>query len=250
MDLQSADIYIEALASKAGLALVDDSSQLKTQMIIILLFLFLVFVVLDVATTQWLIIHSPGGIINEINPIGILLYENLGSAAMIFPKFILFIIFAVMAVVFTMKYSHIKWFVEMSQALVLIQVALSLIVSFNNFVAILAVLYVGGTWPLAIIPKNVAILGIFVADVGLGAIFANGIMYMWGLTRKTMHLKVFVGLLVFITPVLLFSEGFRVYLWLFAVYIASASSALGIAFYITESKKVTRKDQVTLDQRN
>lgn len=205
-------------------------------MIIILLFLFLVFVVLDVASTQWLILNSPGGIVNEINPIGILLYNNFGAAAMIFPKFILFIVFAVMSVFFTIRFSHIKWFVEVSQSLVLIQVALSLIVTFNNFVAILAVLFVKGFWPIVNIPRNVAALGIFVADMGLGAVFANGIMYMWGLTKKNMHLKVFVGLLVFITPVLLFAEGFRVYLWLFAVYVASASTVLGIGFYITEAQ--------------
>lgn len=213
-------------------------------MIITLLFLFLLFVILDVATTQWLILNSPGGIVNEINPIGILLYNNFGSTAMIFPKFILFVVFASMAVFFAVRYSHIKWFVEVTQTLVLIQIAVSLVVTFNNFIAILGVLFVSGFWPIVHVPKDMAIASIFIADLGLGAALANGLMYMWGLTRKTLHLKVFLGLVVFTGPVLLFAEGFRVHLALFAVYIAASSTALAIGFYVSEGKRM-RKEGVT-----
>ncbi|MBI4258210.1 MAG: hypothetical protein HY619_04570 [Thaumarchaeota archaeon] len=224
----------------------EDNTRLKTQMIVTLLFLFLVFVVIDVASTQWLILNSPGGLVNEVNPIGILLYSNFGAAGIIFPKFGLFTIFAAMAILFSTRYAHLKWFIEATQALVLIQFALSLIVSFNNFIAILAVLYVIGQWPIANITKEMAVMGIYAADLGLGAIFANGIMYIWGLTRKTLHVKVFLGLFIFITPLLLFSDGFRSYLWLFAIYVASASTALGIGFYISEGTKMSRDDTPSL----
>ncbi len=215
--------------------------QLNTQMMITLLFLFLGFVVVDVATTQWLILNSPGGMVNEINPIGILLYNSFGAAGMIFPKFVMFILFAAMTMYFTARFSYIRWFVEVAQTLLLAQVALSLIVSFNNFVAILAVLFVKGQWPIANITRQVAVLGIFLADIALGSIFANGIMYMWGMTRRAMHLKVFVGLLVFITPVLLFSGGFRTQLWVFALYVAAASTALGLGFYLTEVSRSLKR---------
>lgn len=219
---------------------------MKTQMILTLLFLFLVFVVTDVASTQWLIFNSPGGIVNEVNPIGVLLYNNFGAAGMIFPKFGLFVIFALMAVFFASKFSHIRWFVEATQTLVLMQVALSLIISFNNFVAILAVLYVNGQWPIANITKEIAVIGIYAADLGLGAIFANGIMYIWGLTRKMLHAKVFLGLWIFITPLLLFSDGFRSYLWLFGIYVAAASTALGLGFYLTEGSRIARANAAPL----
>lgn len=208
--------------------------KLRSQMIVTLLFLFLFFVVMDVATTEWLARNSPGGIVNEVNPIGIVLYKSLGSAGMIFVKFGLFAIFAAMATYFPIKHADKKWFVEVTQALVLIQIAISVVVTFNNFIAILATYYVIGVWPLVQITLQEAVLGIYAADLGLGAVFANGVMYMWGIRRGRTHLKVFVSLMVFITPVLLFSGGFRTEIWLFAMYITSASVAIGLFFYITE----------------
>ncbi len=177
---------------------------------------------------------------NEANPIGILLYKNFGSAGLIFTKTGLFIIFASLMVFFLTKYPTIKWFVELCESLVLIQIAISLIVTFNNFIAILAVLYVHGQLLPAYVSKEVAVTLIYLADLGLGATFANGIMYMWGVKAQKTHLRVFTGLLLFITPLLLFSEGFRTYLWLFGIYVASASTSLGIGFYITESAKIRK----------
>ncbi len=221
----------------------QDGGNLRVQMMIILLFLFLFFVALDVFTTQWLILNSPGSIVNEINPVGVLLFQVFGSAGMIFPKFGLFVVFASLAMYFTVKHSKVKWFVEASQMLVLVQVAISLIVTFNNFVAILATLFVKGPWPMVLIDRQTATVGIYLADLALGASFANGLMYIWGLTRRMVHLKVFIGLILFVSPVLLFAEGFRVHLWLFALYVASASSALGLSFYMSESKYLRVRSQ-------
>lgn len=206
------------------------------QMLITLLFLFLAFVVIDVVSTVWLVQHTPGGIENEINPTGILLYDSFGSGGMIFAKFGLFILFAGMAMLFSWKYTEIKWFLEVTQTLVLIQIAISLVVSFNNFIAILATYYVGGVWPLVNLSAQEAVVGIYAADLMLGAAFANGMMYTWGVVRKETHLKVFVSLMVFITPVLLFAAGFRTNLWAFGLYVASASAAVGLFFYGTEAK--------------
>lgn len=203
-------------------------------MIITLLFLFLLFVVMDVATTEWLVANSPGGLVNEVNPVGIALYGAFGSAGMILAKFGLFAIFAALAIYFPNRYANRKWFVEVTQTLVLIQIAISVVVTFNNFIAILATYYARGVWPLVQITLQGAVLGIYAADLGLGAIFANGVMYMWGIRNARTHLKVFVCLMVFITPVLLFAGGFRTEIWLFATYITSASVAIGLFFYITE----------------
>lgn len=208
----------------------------KAQVLIPLLFLFLVFVVLDVASTVWLINNAPGGLEDEVNPAGVALYSGLGAAGLIFPKFGLFILFAGMTVYFSQKYGERGWFLEASQTLVLAQIALSLIVSFNNFIAILGVYYVNGVWPLVNIPPNVTVLAIYASDLGLGAIFANGVMYIWGVRNLQTHLKVFVSLMVLVTPILLFSSGFRTNIWLFGIYVASASSAIGLFFYGTEEK--------------
>jgi len=208
------------------------------QMIVPLLFLFLFFVGIDVATTEWLINNSPGGIINELNPAGVLLYTKFGSAGMIATKFGLFIVFALMAMFFSTKYAEKRWFAEVTQTLVLTQIAISIVVSFNNFAAVLASLYVAGAWPLVQLSLQAIVIGIYVADLALGAIFANGIMYMWGVRRLQTHLKVFVSLMVFITPVLLFAAGFRTEIWLFGVYVTSASAALGLFFYATEGRAI------------
>ena len=122
------------------------------------------------------------------------------------------------------------------RAEVLAQIALSLVVSFNNFIAILGVYYVNGVWPLVNIPTNVAVMAIFLSDLGLGAIFANGIMYIWGVRNLNTHLKVFVSLMVLVTPVLVFSAGFRTDVWLLGIYVTSASAAIGLFFYGTEEK--------------
>lgn len=205
-------------------------------MLLTLLFLFLLFVGTDVVSTVWLAQHTPGGIQNEINPVGVLLYDAFGSGGMIFAKFGLFVLFAGMAVFFSWKHSEVKWFLEVTQTLVLIQIAISLVVSFNNFVAILATYYVGGIWPLVNLSPQEAVLGIYLADLLLGAAVANGIMYTWGIVSRQTHLKIFVSLMVFITPVLLFSPGFRASITLFVLYVASASTAVGLFFYATEAK--------------
>jgi hypothetical protein len=43
-------------------------------------------------------------------------------------------------------------------------------------------------------------------------------------------------MILFVSPVMLFAEGFRVYVWLYVAYVASAALALGIAFYLSEAK--------------
>lgn len=208
----------------------------RTQLLVTLLFLFLVFVALDVATTIWLVGHTPGGIENELNPTGILLYNSFGAAGMIFPKFGLFILFAGMAIYFSSKHADKPWFLEATQVLILVQVALSLVVSFNNFIAILATFYVQGAWPLLSLNQQEVVLGIYGADLLLGAALANGILYIWGVGGKLTHMKVFVSLMVFVTPLLLFSAGFRESIWLFATYVVSASSAVGLFYYSTETR--------------
>ncbi|MDG6902720.1 MAG: hypothetical protein JRM80_12290 [Nitrososphaerota archaeon] len=216
----------------------DGDPRPKAQLLVPLLFLFLVFVIFDVGSTVWLINNSPGGLENEVNPAGVALYSSFGAAGLIFPKFALFILFAGMTVYFAQRYSQVRWFVEASQTLVLAQIALSLVISFNNFIAILGVYFVNGIWPIVNIPPNMAVLAIYASDLGLGAIFANGVMYIWGIRRVQTHLKVIVSLMVLITPVLLFAAGFRTDIWLFGIYVASASTAIGLFFYGTEEKGI------------
>jgi len=214
----------------------EAASSSRARILVPLLFLFLVFVVLDVASTVWLINHAPGGLENVVNPAGVALYSTFGATGLIFPKFALFIMFAGMTVYFAGRYPETEWFVEASQALVLAQIALSLIVSYNNFIAILGVYYVNGVWPLVNIPANIAVMAIYLSDLGLGAIFANGVMYIWGVRSLNTHLKVFVSLMVLVTPVLVFSAAFRTDLWLLGIYVTSASVAIGLFFYGTEEK--------------
>lgn len=215
--------------------MVQERQKFTIQMAMLLLFLFLLFVILDIATTQWLILNNPGGIANESNPLGVVLYEQLGFPGLMFPKFGMFIVFASIMIYFTIRFSDISWFVQVSQILVLSQMAVSLVVVFNNFIAIIATLYVKGVWPILDISPWLMTLSVYLADIALGIIFANGIMYIWGLTRPMLHFKVLVGLLLFISPVMLFAEGFGVYVWLYFAYVASASLAIGLAFYLSES---------------
>jgi hypothetical protein len=227
----------------------EKGHNIRLQLLVVLLFLFLVFVVLDVASTVWLAQHTPGGIRNEVNPTGVLLYNSFGTGGLVFVKFGLFILFAGMTMFFSWKYTETRWFFEVAQTLVLIQIAISLVVAFNNFVAILATYYVGGIWPLVNISSQEAVVGIYAADLLLGAAVANGILYTWGVKDKRTHLKIFVSLMVFVTPVLLFSAGLRTSIWVFALYVASAASAVGLFFYATTEKSLrTRNAEPTRGQ--
>ncbi len=209
---------------------------LAVQTVILLLFLFLFFVVLDIVSTQWLIQNTPGGIINELNPFAVTLYRQLGFTGLILAKFVIFASFSVLVIYFNLRFSKVRRFVEVSQILVLCQMAVSIIVVFNNFIAILATLFIRGSWPLVILPPWLISTSVYLGDVALGSVFANGILYIWGATSRTLHFKVLVGLSLFISPVVLFAEGFRVYVWLYVIYIASAALALGLTFYLSETE--------------
>jgi hypothetical protein len=208
---------------------------LTVQTVILLLFLFLFFVVLDIASTQWLIQNTPGGIVNELNPFAVILYGHLGFLGMVLSKLVIYASFAVLVMYFTLRFSRVRRFIEVSQILVLCQMAVSIIVVFNNFIAILATLFVKGAWPLVSLPHWLVLTSVYLGDVALGAVFANGILYVWGVTSRALHLKVLASLALFISPVVLFAEGFRIYVWLYVIYIASAALALGLTFYIFES---------------
>ncbi|MCL4436092.1 MAG: hypothetical protein M1503_00205 [Thaumarchaeota archaeon] len=212
---------------------------LTVQTVILLLFLFLFFVVLDIASTQWLIQNTPGGIINELNPLAVMLYGRLGLVGMVLAKLMIYTSFSVLVMYFTLRFSKVKQFVEVSQMLVLCQMAVSIIVVFNNFVAILATLFVKGDWPLVSLPSWLILTSIFLGDIALGAIFANGILYIWGATSRTLHLKVLAGLAIFVAPVVLFAEGFRIYVWLYVIYVASAALAIGLMFYLSETEDLS-----------
>jgi len=115
-------------------------------------------------------------------------------------------------------------------------IAVAIVVVFNNFIAILSTLLIQGVWPLLEIPGWSIKALIYASDIALGAIFANGVLYIWGLTKGMLHVKVFIGLLLFTSPVILFADGFKMYLWLELLYVASSSSAVGVALYLTERR--------------
>ena len=211
-----------------------------TQVFVVLPLLFLLFVTLDVATTHWLILNDPHGILNEVNPIGIELFVVYGMSGLILAKGVAFGVFGATLMYLTFRLRHVKWFLELSQTVVLGLAALSLVTVFNNFLAMLGILYVKGVWPLVLIGQGSSYAIMFTASLALGSVFTNGVTYIWGMRRLSTHFRMFLGLFLFLAPVLLFGPGFQEYIWLFAVYLISASAALGLAFYLTEAL-VTRQ---------
>jgi len=199
-----------------------------------MLLLFFVFVVLDSATTYWLILNSPGGIFNEVNPLGVLLYKELGLAGMVLSKIGVFTLFTGLAFYYTSRYRDIRWFDEVFQILVLCLMAVSIVVVFNNFIAILATLLIHRVWPILEIPRWSAAALLYAADMVLAVTFANGVLYIWNLSDRLLHLRVIAGLLLFTSPVMIFAEGFKAYLWLDVLYVASSSAAVALAFYLIE----------------
>jgi presenilin-like A22 family membrane protease len=54
-------------------------------------------------------------------------------------------------------------------------------------------------------------------------------MYLWGVKKPYTHLKVFVSLMVAVTPVLLFAAVFRTEVWLLALYVGAQAVGMALA---------------------
>ena len=69
--------------------------KVKTITIALIVMLFAFYLVGDLATTIWLIDNHPRGIEDEINPVGIMIYNNNGVLGLIFIKLIMFTLIVV-----------------------------------------------------------------------------------------------------------------------------------------------------------
>jgi len=198
----------------------------------ILLLLFSIFVLGDIITTTWLIHNDPGGISNEGNPFGAMLYVKYGIAGLFIGKMAFFVPFSAMIITTTSRYSNIKWFRQASEIVVLGLIAYSLVILLNNLTAIIVLsVFKGLPFLLQILPTMKFLIIVFALSL------QGSILGLSGLKSRKRSLEIIAGTVLIVIPLLVYDPLYSFLAkdpLLFIAYNASMLTIMGIAFYITD----------------
>ncbi|MHB8568350.1 MAG: DUF5658 family protein [Nitrososphaerales archaeon] len=202
----------------------------------LLLVWYIIFGIMDVITTYWLIQNYSAGISGEANPLGRALWDQFGLAGLILGKVLVFIPMSAAVVYIHSAMKEKKWFREALETILLGMIGYSLIVILNNVVgAILVSAYYD--------PRVLTTIGFLYFKLGILALCVGVVVAGLHFTKQANDslrvVEASVGVLVVITPTL-FAQGVFHYLiveqpLLFIAYLFGVLSILGIAFYMAES---------------
>lgn len=210
--------------------------------VILLLIWFLVFAVGDFATTFWLILHDPAGIANEGNPLAASLYNGGGLVALIFAKVGVCVILELAFVFLWSRYSFISWFRGTLETLILSLIGYSLIIVYNNFLAIMVIQAL--LIPDLLKEMRVVEMGMLI----LALILNNLLLYFSKVKEIWMYIEASVAALVFLGPLILWRPFFQRYLreqpLFYFAYLGSVVTILAITFYITNEVAKERKRKI------
>ena len=207
----------------------------------LLLVWYVIFGIVDVVTTYWLIQNYSAGISGEANPLGRALWDNLGVAGMILGKVLVFSPLAVAVIYLHSSTSRRKWITEAVETILLGLIGYSLIVILNNIIGVMLVTAYSN--PEALAGIGFAIFKLVILSLTLGIVVA-GLHFSKQASSKLRVMEAILGVLVVITPTL-FAQGVFHYLvvqepLLFLGYLFGLFCILGIAFYMVESIKTGR----------
>ncbi len=192
---------------------------------------FLVYVVVDLLSTYWLVTNTSVGIVGETNPLGLALYRSLGYGGMIAGKLIAFALMSVATLLLDGKYHSIPWFRGVEKILLLSLVSISSIAAVLNFGSLVTVAYQRG---------EVQSLSPLVNLLSL--ILAFGLAYLPGrLIRFQGGFKFLVavaGALVLASPLLYFKDIFAIVLQqvpaAIAAYVVAGYAVVAGFIYVTD----------------
>lgn len=206
------------------------SSKVRLDLVVLLLIYYSIYFVGDLATTYWLILNDPYGILHEANPIGRALYLNHGLAGLLIGKLMTFIPLSTMVIVFETKFRNLRWFRETTETVILGLIAYSMIIFLNNFAAIIAITFFKDQ--VSLLFPAIKVL-MFILSASLSIV----LLRIHGRGNLRMASEAVLGTAVTTGPLLLFDPFFEYFgrnLWFLMGYISSILTIVGIFFYITD----------------
>jgi hypothetical protein len=161
---------------------------------------YLLYVIIDVATTLWLIQHSPLGLSGERDPLAMAYYQTFGSTGLLIGKLLFFMPCAFAAVTMDAYYNRVPWFKEVTETVVLSLIGYTLMVILNNILAIAET---------AVATGELELLGSLLArTIGLGTlliatVLAYGTARIVGVKDNYRILEVAAGTAIIVGPLFL-----------------------------------------------
>jgi len=199
---------------------------------------FLLYVVIDIVTTFWLIQHSPLGISGESDPLARVYYQSFGTAGLLMGKLLTFVPFAFAAVAMDAYYDHVPWFKEVTETVILSLIGFTLLVILNNILAITE---------MAIASNQLGLLDSLLAHtIGLGSlliatVLGYGTARIVGLRENYRMLEVAVGTSLIIGPLFLWkgtlTQTFSAHPTTLMAYLAAMFTLVAVAIYMLEDFK-------------
>ena len=199
---------------------------------------FLLYVVIDIVTTFWLIQHSPLGISGESDPLARVYYQSFGTAGLLMGKLLTFVPFAFAAVAMDAHYNRVPWFKEVTETVILSLIGFTLLVILNNILAITE---------MAIASNQLGLLDSLLAHtIGLGSlliatVLGYGTARIVGLRENYRMLEVAVGTSLIIGPLFLWkgtlTQTFSAHPTTLMAYLAAMFTLVAVAIYMLEDFK-------------
>jgi len=223
---------------------IKESGKVRIDLMVLLLIYYSIYVIGDLATSYWLILNDPYGILHEANPIGRTLYLNQGLVGLLIGKLMAFIPLSTIVIIFEAKYRNLSWFRETTETVMLGLITYSLTIFLNNFTAIIAIAFSKGQ----IMQLHPTIKGlILVLSTSISII----LLRIHGYRHLLMASEVALGTAVTIGPLLLFDPLFEYLgknLWSLMGYTISILTVVGAFFYIIDEIIKERKHKLSIKQ--
>jgi hypothetical protein len=198
----------------------------------------MLYVVIDVVSTLWLIQHSPLGLSGETDPLARAYYQGFGTAGLLAGKLLFFVPCAFATVMMDAYYKHIPWFKEVTEGVVLSLIAYTLIVVLNNILAISQTAIVAGELGL--------LVSLLARTIGLGSlliatVLAYGTARIVGVKDNYRILEVAIGTVAIIGPLFLWkgtlTQTFLAQPLTLLAYLTAMFTFVGAAIYMLEEFK-------------
>lgn len=210
----------------------EASTEVRLDLVILLLIYYAVYVVGDLSTTHWLILNDPYGVSHEANPIGVALYQSRGVLGLLLGKMATFVPLVLMVIVFEARFRSISWFRETTETVVLGLITYSLVILLNNFTAIIIIqVFRGEAHLLRLFPVIKGLILILSISLAVVLLRARG---HGGLLRAT---ETIIGTAAMVGPLLLYDPLFRYLgenMWTLLAYTLAMFTIIGAFFYVIE----------------
>jgi hypothetical protein len=199
---------------------------------------YLLYVIIDVVTTVWLIQHSPLGLSGERDPLAMAYYQSFGTTGLLVGKLLFFMPCAFGAVSMDAYYRRVPWFKEVIETVVLSLIGYTLMVILNNILAIAET---------AVATGELELLGSLLArTIGLGTlliatVLVYGTARIVGLKDNYRILEVAVGTAIIVGPLFLWkgalTETFSAQPLTLLAYLGAMFVFVAVAVYMLDEFK-------------